>query len=228
MTINEKVGQNIRKYRLAHNYTLKDLSALVHKSCSTLSKYEKGTIPITVDTVEEFAEVFQLPPAHLLSTAQDARAEITQKDILFRYYMYSYDGKRKRILKSIIEEFSTSDPEISSIQLFYDVEHIENFEKCAVIYAGESTKFGPWKNYHLKNKAHLHEEIWMCTLDTFSQQNRKSGILSGVSQLTMAPTSRKILTSPEILKDSEIMNELTISKDDIQLIKKYNSFNINS
>ena len=41
MTINERVGNNIRKYRIAHHYTLKDLSALVHKSCSTLSKYEK-------------------------------------------------------------------------------------------------------------------------------------------------------------------------------------------
>ena len=45
MTINERVGNNIRKYRIAHHYTLKDLSALVHKSYSTLSKYEKGILP---------------------------------------------------------------------------------------------------------------------------------------------------------------------------------------
>ena len=45
MTINERVGNNIRKYRIAHHYTLKDLSALVHKSCSTLSKYEKEFFP---------------------------------------------------------------------------------------------------------------------------------------------------------------------------------------
>ena len=44
MTINERVGNNIRKYRIAHHYTLKDLSALVHKSYSTLSKYEKGIL----------------------------------------------------------------------------------------------------------------------------------------------------------------------------------------
>lgn len=32
MTINERVGNNIRKYRIAHHYTLKDLSALDRKS----------------------------------------------------------------------------------------------------------------------------------------------------------------------------------------------------
>ena len=51
MTINERVGNNIRKYRIAHHYTLKDLSALVHKSCSTLSKYEKGILPVSVETL---------------------------------------------------------------------------------------------------------------------------------------------------------------------------------
>lgn len=61
MTINERVGNNIRKYRIAHHYTLKDLSALVHKSCSTLSKYEKGILPVSVETLEEFGRFFIFP-----------------------------------------------------------------------------------------------------------------------------------------------------------------------
>ena len=53
MTINERVGNNIRKYRIAHHYTLKDLSALVHKSCSTLSKYD-----FYIVSIEENKELF--------------------------------------------------------------------------------------------------------------------------------------------------------------------------
>lgn len=44
MNVDERVGQNIRKYRMAYNMTLKELAVLLHKSVSTVSKYEKGDI----------------------------------------------------------------------------------------------------------------------------------------------------------------------------------------
>ena len=81
--------------------------------------------------------------------------------------MYNYDGRRKRIMKSIIEEYATDQPDTYSIQLFYDVDDLEHFGKCEVIYSGESTTFGPWQNYSLKNTANTLEEIWMCTVNTF-------------------------------------------------------------
>lgn len=42
MNVDEKVGRNIRKYRMAYNMTLKELAIRLHKSVSTVSKYEKG------------------------------------------------------------------------------------------------------------------------------------------------------------------------------------------
>lgn len=42
MNVDEKVGRNIRKYRMAYNMTLKELAVRLHKSVSTVSKYEKG------------------------------------------------------------------------------------------------------------------------------------------------------------------------------------------
>lgn len=73
MTINERVGNNIRKYRIAHHYTLKDLSALVHKSYSTLSKYEKGILPVSVETLEEFRGGFSY--SHFASLVCAVRGE---------------------------------------------------------------------------------------------------------------------------------------------------------
>ena len=40
MNVDEKVGRNIRKYRMAYNMTLKELAVRLHKSVSTVSKYE--------------------------------------------------------------------------------------------------------------------------------------------------------------------------------------------
>ena len=65
--MNEMVGNNLRKYRQAYGYTLEELAERVHKSRSTLSKYEKGLISIDVDTIAEFSAIFHIPAAQLLS-----------------------------------------------------------------------------------------------------------------------------------------------------------------
>lgn len=225
MTMNETVGNNIKKYRIAHNYTLKEMSALIHKSCSTLSKYEKGIIPITADTIEEFAQIFHILPSQLLAVPYEDMLPIEKTDFISKHYMYSYDGKRKRIMKSILEEFSISNSENTFVELFYDIENFKNPEKCKVIYAGESVKFGPWQNYHLRNQSHSNEEIWLCSKDTFSHNN-KIGILAGISSVTMYPCARKILIASDIQKENEVLNKLIFSKEDIQLFKKYNFFSI--
>ena len=42
MNVDEKVGRNIRKYRMAYNMTLKELAVRLHKSVSTVSNTKKG------------------------------------------------------------------------------------------------------------------------------------------------------------------------------------------
>ena len=42
--INARVGARIRLYRRAKKLTLIQLSAMIHKSKATLSKYEPGTL----------------------------------------------------------------------------------------------------------------------------------------------------------------------------------------
>ena len=38
MNVDEKVGRNIRKYRMAYNMTLKELAVRLHKSVSTVER----------------------------------------------------------------------------------------------------------------------------------------------------------------------------------------------
>ncbi|WP_461816080.1 helix-turn-helix domain-containing protein [Faecalimonas sp.] len=225
MTMNEIVGSNIKKYRIANNCTLKEIAAIVHKSCSTISKYEKGIIPLTADTIAEFAQIFEIPPSQLLAVPSEKIHSIEKTDFLKRQYVYSYDGKQKKILKSILEEFQTTNDTNTFAQLFYNMKDFKNPEKCKVIYSGKGVSFGPWQHYHLKNHSHSAEEIWLCAMETFSNNN-KVGILAGISSVTMYPCARKILIAPDIQKENEILNELIFSKEDLQLFKKYNFFSI--
>lgn len=155
MTMNEIVGNNIHKYRLAFDYTLEELSALVHKSCSTISKYEKGMIAINADTIGEFAEVFHILPSQLMSVPQEGGTAAEKGEFLDRQYMYTYEGKRKRVMKSIIEQYQSSDAEYHYAQLFYDMEDLKNPGKCKAIYSGMSKKYELWQNYNLVNQKHL-------------------------------------------------------------------------
>lgn len=60
MNVDEKVGRNIRKYRMAYNMTLKELAVRLHKSVSTVSKYEKGDISLDISTFLELSKIFKV------------------------------------------------------------------------------------------------------------------------------------------------------------------------
>ena len=64
--INKQIGDNIRIFRKKRNLTLNELSGLVHKSKSTLSKYEKGEISIDIETLYEIADALQIHVEQLI------------------------------------------------------------------------------------------------------------------------------------------------------------------
>ncbi len=69
MNVNEIIGNNLKKYRSAYNMTLNELSERLHKSISTISKYEKGSIAMDIPTFLEISQIFQISPSILLSGA---------------------------------------------------------------------------------------------------------------------------------------------------------------
>lgn len=226
MTMNETVGNNLRKYRLAYGYTLDALAGQVHKSRSTLSKYEKGLISIDVDTLAEFAAIFQIPAAELLAVPCKDESLPEKQGFLNRQYVYAFDGKHKRIMKSILEEFQSSDSEVNSVQLFYDMDDLREPGKCKVIYSGTSKKFDFCQNYNLQNLAHPMEQIWLCSMNGLFQSDTQIGILAGLSSTTMYPCARKVYITSSIQKENDILSELILTKEDIRLLKAYNMFTI--
>ena len=102
MGIEVRVGKNIKKYRQAHKMTLEELATEIHKSKSTVSKYEKGMIAVDVITLEEIANVLKVNPAQLLVSIGDRDDNAYQHgEFLDRQYMYAYDGRTKKVLKSM-------------------------------------------------------------------------------------------------------------------------------
>lgn len=66
--ISALVGQQIRECRKKRNMTLEDMAGLIGKSRSTISKYEKGEIPVDMETLYMIARTLEAPIEQFLYT----------------------------------------------------------------------------------------------------------------------------------------------------------------
>jgi transcriptional regulator with XRE-family HTH domain len=63
----QKFGMHLRKLREKRGLSLRDLSYLCDIDNSKISKMEQGKINITLRTVLQLSEAFELPPMELLN-----------------------------------------------------------------------------------------------------------------------------------------------------------------
>ena len=128
------VGENIRKIRLARGFSIEELAARIYKSKSTVSKYERGAIAIDIAALDDIAAVLDVHPAQLLMTpAPEKRIPVAQLS-MDELYMFSYDGKEKRIIKSVIERYQTDESNRFSINLYYDAASRNKLGECIAFY----------------------------------------------------------------------------------------------
>lgn len=228
MDLNQYVGVNIKKYRLAYKMTLEELAGLIHKSKSTMSKYEKGLISLDVTTLNELAEVFQVSASQLLcAPSEKTQPQTSMGDFLNKQYMYSYDGRSRRVLLSVLEHYQTPDPSYQKVNLFYDVTDAENWGKCKALYAGYNKKYEFIENYTLQNQNNPTEQVLISCLNSLGSTSKKTGLLSGLSYKTMLPVAIKVMISPLVLKeDSDLVSSLLLTKEDIKISKKYNLYTL--
>ena len=223
------VGQNIKKYRQAHKMTLEELAAEIHKSKSTVSKYEKGLIAVDVVTLEEIAEVLKVNTAQLLAATEDKDGSVYHRgEFLDRQYMYTYDGRTRKVLKSVIERYKIEDSDEKGIQMFYDVKDLQEPGDCKALYAGIHKKYEFIENYILQNQNNPMEHTSICCINSLHRTTRKVGMITGLSYKTMLPIAMKIIISSSVLKENEeLVEALKLTKEDIRLSKKYNLYTIN-
>ena len=228
MGIEENVGKNIKKYRQAYKMTLDDLAGKIHKSKSTVSKYEKGIIAIDISTLDEISKVLNVSPARLMVSDNEKNPEDNRLGEFIDYqYMYSYDGRSKRIQKSIIERYRMPDTEEIGIQMFYDVSNVQDPGDCKTLYSGVSRKYEFIENYNLQNQNNPTEQALICCINSLNRTNRKIGMVTGLSYRTMLPVALKVMISSVALKeDQELISQLCLTKEDIKISKKFNQFTI--
>ena len=223
--IQQYVGENIKKIRLTRGLSLEDIAAMIYKSKSTVSKYERGSIALDIATLEDIANALDVHPSQLLMTpVQEKRNPMTDGLLVDESYMFSYDGREKRIIKSVIEKYQTDENNRYSIRLFYDVQSRNHPGDCVALYQGFSTKYDVLENYSLENVLHQIEQIWLSCISGLSLNSLQVGFLAGLLNATMLPAIRKVVLSPHMLSEEQLMDYLVFTKKDLQTIRKLNLF----
>ncbi|MCI5595482.1 MAG: helix-turn-helix domain-containing protein [Lachnospiraceae bacterium] len=232
-SISTFVGNKIKFYRKRNGYSLDQLAQIIHKSKSTLSKYENGNIALDVETLLEIAkalhvEVSQLVDYHYQKeeTPSPLRNPFGQ-DQLSLYY---YDGRKKEIVQSLITLSENPGQNKITANFYLDIPSYQDYDKCHFFYTGEMNAFDLVTYITLINQNNPMERMEMCILNSFNfQQNQATwGFMSGISYQPIAPFTLKFLLTPRPLADSELsLQDLLITRDEIKTLKYYNMMLLN-
>lgn len=219
------VGKRIRLYRQAKKISLGEFSQRIHKSKSTLSKYENGEINMDIATLFEIAEALSVSPIQLIGIETPEKRDDRQGiNGVQRRYMYIFDGKTNKIIRSLLEAYDNGKQNMP-VTMFYNVPSFDSIDKCRALYYGTVYEHDYLTNYALQNQTNEMESVFMCTVKSFELSQHRVGLISGIYSRTLLPICAKfIITDKPMDEDEKLKAMLLLSKEDLRLIKRFNMF----
>lgn len=231
--ITSEIGKKIKSFRKSKGMTVQQLADLVHKSKSTVSKYENGDIAIEIEMLYEIAAVLDIHVEQLLYIPLNNDIVISNSipSAFFqhssRFYSYFYDGRNKRLVKCVMDIISRKDTSRYKTMLYMNVKNDNYYQDCENTYCGYIEHHDVLTSIILKNQATPLEQITINILASFLDSDKKWGLMSGVSFRPFMPIALKMLFSKKLLvENQDLVNELKINKEDIRIMKMYNMMSI--
>ena len=99
-----RTAKRIKMYRKQNNMSVHDLAMKINKSAATLYKYESAQIPVDMDTLSKISDALGVAPVYFFDLPQEKSKanqwpSFLENGMLYAYY---YDGRIKRISKSLL------------------------------------------------------------------------------------------------------------------------------
>ena len=231
--ISAQIGSQIRTLRKKRKMTLDDLSGIIHKSRSTISKYEKGEIAIDIETLYEIADAIQVHVEQLLY-CPPRRAVISSQNNspaffngVSQFYSYLYDGRSNHIIRCLFDVLSEAENDQYKIMMYMNFKDFKNYQQCENTYWGYIEHYDALTYISLTNQDTPMEKASVQILASYLDSDTKWGLFNGFSSRPMMPIAIKMLFSKCRLKeDAHLVRLLKVSKDDVRLLKLYNMLSV--
>lgn len=231
--ISREIGLRIRNFRKSRHMTLDQLSNLVCKNKSTLSKYETGEIVLDIETIYEIARALGIHVEQLLYCTPD-RVSIQPSGPrpaffsgLSQFYSYYYDGRINRIIPCVFDVLLQSEDSRYKIMMYANFQDYASYQNSETTYWGYMEHYDAITNVILTNQDSPMEKAHGQILATYMNSDTKWGLFTGLSARPMMPVALKMLFSKKRLSEDEaLLQMLKITKEDIRLMKLYNMMTV--
>lgn len=229
MDIAAKVGAHIRYYRILRKFSLQTLSGMVHKSVSTLSKYESGQIAIDVETLHEIAEALSVSIHQLLeepSTPPALPMEHPDRHFFLKIapiYIYYLAGQA--VTLSVLVPTSREGNTLTC-HVFMETDSAEDYTRSRYFFHAKVHCFDSGAAIYLQNPINSSDHGFMYIKLPFSSTAPIIGLFTYSSDRIGTPASVKVLFSGRPITKQDYLMEKLSSNNKLTLsdLKKQNLF----
>lgn len=200
---------------------------MIHKSKSTLSKYENGNISIDIATLCDIASALDIEMNLLVNYS--CRPPVQHKFSVNPFgahnelYLYYYDGRKKSVVLSLLALSFSDVKNVFESEFYMDIPSSAAREKCQFYYVGEMNAFDLVTYISMVNQANPMERMNFCILNQFYYNAQKWGYMFGISYRPVTPFALKFLLSETLIPPGKITPEaLSFTNVELKTIKKLN------
>lgn len=228
----EHIGGRIRLFRKHLNLTLEELAYLVHKSPSTLSKYEKGTVNIDVLTLSEIADALGIGISQLTDYGIRRRMPPDRQDSnLFkrhdRFYVYYLYSPMKQVLQGFLEITGSSvDRAEDNVVLYLGSEEGFDIREPLFIYTGTMICDETYAYISMQNSSGMKDMLYIMIKTPQWMRSTAKGIVLSVSSTHGCPAASSMLfAAEEMTLNDELTEILRADRDEIiEFVRQTNLF----
>lgn len=228
--INVHAGSRIRMYRKSRGMTLQQLADKIHKSRSSVSKYENGEITLDIETLAEIAEVLEVS-LNQLTDFYPMEKEPEENPVSYsgmspffrarRLYFYFFDGRYQRLKDGIIDIRKSKTNEGTHEAALSIRSATANGRSSDIYYTGKVIYSDMLIRFSFVNQCNDLEEDLLYIFNPLDARDSTDGLLCGISSADLMPCAFKCLVTlnPREHTD-ELKQHLLFSKKEMQRWKK--------
>ena len=225
----KRVGERIRFYRKQQKMTLEMLAEKMNKSKATISKYENGSIIMDIETLYDFADVFQIPVYCLV---EDMRKEsgrhshIPFSSSILYFYIYKGSGNRA-IAESYLSLAEKDDG--CQVTLYYGGIP-SNLNKSCLVYIGKGFGTDTTFSFMVTNYQNTLDQMYFtASLPYINWSGYLVGFWVGLTFEGVTPICMKAVISETPIEDQETLRRLLkVTPEELNYFKKRDKFLLRS
>lgn len=216
------IGARIRLFRKHQNLTLEELAYIVHKSPSTLCKYENGSVNIDILTLSEIAEALGIEISQLTDFRSGKVRSSERSNINFfrrhkRFYVYNLYSSQKGLLLGVMDiTSSATDTNEDNVVLYLDSGNEIDISNPMFIYTGTMTCDDSFAYIDLKNASGMQDHMYILCKSPHWMKNQVKGLALSVSSVYGCPAGMIMMFSAEKIEiNDELYRELRVDSEEI-------------